>query len=67
MGERIHIRIKEIKTKSYEYISVYYNALRYSGSIPCTDKSQIQEAIEDCKRWIRREGDIPVVPKEGDY
>ncbi|GAH05765.1 unnamed protein product, partial [marine sediment metagenome] len=36
-GEKIIIRLKKIKTKSDEYVSVYYNANGYSGSIPCHD------------------------------
>jgi len=46
-GEKIIIRLKKIKTKSDEYVSVYYNANGYSGSIPCHDTLIKKQVIAD--------------------
>ena len=43
------------------YTSVRFHGRGYGRSAPCDNEKEIQEQIEYCKKWIREEGDIPVV------
>ena len=44
-----------------DYISVGFTAKRYGSSSPCDNDDEIDRAIKNCKEWIIKEGDIPIL------
>ena len=44
-----------------EYTCVGFQAKWYGSGSPCDTPEQIKSSIEHCKKWIRKEGDIPIV------
>lgn len=44
-----------------EYTSVGFNGKNYGSMSPCRNDKEIKKSIENCKEWIIKEGDIPVI------
>ena len=43
------------------YTSVGFSASTYGSGSPCTSEEEIRKAIDGCKAWIIREGDVPII------
>jgi hypothetical protein len=44
--------------------NVGFNAPTYGSRSPCHSRKRVNEAIDHCKAWIKREGDIPVIDNQ---
>ena len=43
------------------YVDVGFNAFTYGGGSPCIGKKEVNNAIENAKKTILREHDIPII------
>lgn len=56
-GNKYH---PSVKNGAY-YTSVDFQGSNYGAGYPCDNEREIKHAIEHQKRWIIREGDVPII------
>jgi hypothetical protein len=61
MKMKVEIEIKDGQPDGKPLFAVDFHARTYGRYSPCYNEDDIQDSVEFAKKWIKKEGDIPIV------